>query len=384
MQVGLIGWRGMVGSVLVQRMREERDFDLIDPIFFSTSQSGTAAPSIGKSVPPVKDANDLAALRTADVLISCQGGDYTTEVYPKLRASGWTGYWIDAASTLRMKDHAVIVLDPVNRGVIDQALEAGVSDFIGGNCTVSLMLMAMAGLFKAGVVEWVTAMTYQAASGAGAKNMRELVSQMGVVHGAAAAQLAAPASAILDIDRTVTETLRSKAFPTEQFGHPLAGSLLPWIDKDLGNGQSREEWKANAEGNKILGRERSPIPMDGLCVRIGSMRCHSQALTVKLTRDVPLPEIEQMLAAAHEWVEVVPNTREESLRGLTPAAVSGTLKVPIGRLRKLAMGPEYLTAFTVGDQLLWGAAEPLRRVLRIILGSAAAAGRNVTASATVA
>jgi aspartate-semialdehyde dehydrogenase len=382
MQVGLIGWRGMVGSVLVQRMREERDFDLINPVFFSTSQAGTAGPAIGKPAPPVKDANDLGALKTADVLISCQGGDYTTEIYPKLRAAGWTGYWIDAASTLRMKDHAVIVLDPVNRAVIDKALDAGVSDFIGGNCTVSLMLMAMAGLFKEGLVEWVTAMTYQAASGAGAKNMRELVSQMGVVHGAAASQLADPGSAIVDIDRAVTDTLRSSALPTEQFGYPLAGSLLPWIDKDLGNGQSREEWKAIAEGNKILGRERSPIPMDGLCVRIGSMRCHSQALTVKLTRDVPLADIEGMLGSAHEWVQVVPNRREDSLRELTPASVSGTLKVPIGRLRKLAMGPEYLTAFTVGDQLLWGAAEPLRRVLRIILGVAETTTRGV--SATVA
>ena len=380
MQVGLIGWRGMVGSVLVQRMREERDFDLIHPIFFSTSQSGTAGPSIGKPVPPVKDANDLGGLKSADVLISCQGGDYTSEIYPKLRAAGWTGYWIDAASTLRMKEHAVIVLDPVNRGVIDKALDAGVTDFIGGNCTVSLMLMAMAGLFKEGLVEWVTAMTYQAASGAGAKNMRELVSQMGVVHDAAASQLADPGSAIVDIDRTVTETLRSSALPTEQFGYPLAGSLLPWIDKDLGNGQSKEEWKAIAEGNKILGRERSPIPMDGLCVRIGSMRCHSQALTAKLTRDVPLADIERMLASAHEWVQVVPNRREDSLRELTPAAVSGTLKVPIGRLRKLAMGPEYLTAFTVGDQLLWGAAEPLRRVLRIILGAAKTSKRAESAS----
>jgi aspartate-semialdehyde dehydrogenase len=380
MQVGLIGWRGMVGSVLVQRMREERDFDLINPLFFSTSQSGTAGPSIGKPVPPVKDANDLGALKANDVLISCQGGDYTTEIYPKLRAAGWTGYWIDAASTLRMKDHAVIVLDPVNRGVIDRAIDAGVMDFIGGNCTVSLMLMAMAGLFKEGLVEWMTAMTYQAASGAGAKNMRELVSQMGVVHGAAASQLADPGSAIVDIDRTVTDTLRSTALPTEQFGYPLAGSLLPWIDKDLGNGQSKEEWKAIAEGNKILGRERSPIPMDGLCVRIGSMRCHSQALTVKLTRDVPLADIERMLGSAHEWVQVVPNRRDDSLRELTPAAVSGTLKVPIGRLRKLAMGPEYLTAFTVGDQLLWGAAEPLRRVLRIILGAAKTSPRAESAS----
>jgi aspartate-semialdehyde dehydrogenase len=384
MQVGLIGWRGMVGSVLVQRMREERDFDLINPLFFSTSQSGSAGPSIGKPVPPVKDANDLGALKSADVLISCQGGDYTTEIYPKLRAAGWTGYWIDAASTLRMKDHAVIVLDPVNRDVIDKALDAGVTDFIGGNCTVSLMLMAMAGLFNEGLVEWVTSMTYQAASGAGAKNMRELVSQMGTLHAAAASQLADPGSAIVDIDRTVTDTLRSSELPTEQFGYPLAGSLLPWIDKDLGNGQSKEEWKAIAEGNKILGRERTPIPMDGLCVRIGSMRCHSQALTMKLTRDVPLAEIERLLASAHEWVQVVPNRREESLRDLTPAKVSGTLMVPIGRLRKLAMGPEYVTAFTVGDQLLWGAAEPLRRVLRIILEAKSAAQSKRTAAVEVA
>jgi aspartate-semialdehyde dehydrogenase len=321
----------------------------------------------------------------ADVLISCQGGDYTTEIYPRLREAGWTGYWIDAASTLRMKDHAVIVLDPVNRAVIDRAVKAGVTDFIGGNCTVSLMLMAMAGLFREGLVEWVSAMTYQAASGAGARNMRELVSQMGVLHAAAAPQLADPNAAILEIDRTVTDTLRSKSLPVENFGHPLAGSLLPWIDKDLGNGQSKEEWKANAEGNKILGRDGSPIPMDGLCVRISSMRCHSQALTVKLTRDVPVPEIESILARAHEWVKVVPNQRDASLRELTPAAVSGTLTVPIGRLRKLAMGPEYLSAFTVGDQLLWGAAEPLRRVLRILLASKTAAGdKPRVAAASVA
>jgi aspartate-semialdehyde dehydrogenase len=381
-QVGLIGWRGMVGSVLVQRMRDERDFDLIHPIFFSTSQAGTAAPSIGKPVPTVKDAHDVASLIGTDVLISCQGGEYTTEMYPRLREAGWTGYWIDAASTLRMKDNAVIVLDPVNRAVIDTSLQAGVTDFIGGNCTVSLMLMAMAGLFRAGLVEWVSAMTYQAASGAGAKNMRELVSQMGVLHDSVASLLSDPGSAILDIDRSVTNTLRGSNLPVDNFGHPLAGSLLPWIDKDLGNGQSKEEWKANAEGNKILGREQSPIPMDGLCVRIGSMRCHSQALTVKLTRNVPLPEVESLLAGAHEWVQVVPNQRDASLRELTPAAVSGTLRVPIGRLRKLAMGPEYLSAFTVGDQLLWGAAEPLRRVLRIILGSKSAAG-DVSSAAAV-
>jgi aspartate-semialdehyde dehydrogenase len=375
MQVGLIGWRGMVGSVLVQRMRDEGDFDLINPVFFSTSQAGATAPAVGRPAGRVKDAHDLAALADADVLISCQGGDYTSEIYPRLRNARWRGYWIDAASTLRMKDHAVIVLDPVNRDVIDRALDAGITDFIGGNCTVSLMLMAMAGLFKADLVEWVSPMTYQAASGAGAKNMRELVAQMGVIHGAASSLLGDPGSAILDIDRVVTDTQRSAALPVEHFGYPLAGSLLPWIDKDLGNGQSKEESKAQAEGNKILGRDKAPIPMDGLCVRIGSMRCHSQALTVKLRRDVPLEDLGQMLAGAHQWVKVVPNEREASLRELTPAAVSGTLQVPIGRLRKLSIGPEYLSAFTVGDQLLWGAAEPLRRTLRIILGVAEASGR---------
>jgi aspartate-semialdehyde dehydrogenase len=382
MQVGLIGWRGMVGSVLVQRMREERDFDLIDPVFFSTSQAGSAAPAIGKAAPAVKDARDLKALLDADVLISCQGGDYTIDMHPRLRAAGWTGYWIDAASTLRMKDHAVIVLDPVNRHVIDTGLDAGITNFIGGNCTVSLMLMAMAGLFRAGLVEWVSVMTYQAASGAGARHMRELVAQMGVVHGAVDARLTDPSSAILDIDRGVTETLRGANLPKTEFGHARAGSLLPWIDRDLGNGQSREEWKGMAEANKILGRSDAPVPVDGICVRIGAMRCHSQALTVKLTRDVPLAEIERIVAETHEWVQVVPNEREVTLRELTPAAVSGTLRVPVGRLRKLAMGPEYLAAFTVGDQLLWGAAEPLRRVLRIILGVAESKRRP--APATVA
>ncbi|OFW00851.1 MAG: aspartate-semialdehyde dehydrogenase [Acidobacteria bacterium RIFCSPLOWO2_02_FULL_68_18] len=377
MQVGLIGWRGMVGSVLVQRMREEGDFDRIDPIFFSTSQAGAAAPAVGKAAPPVRDARDVAALSETGVLICCQGGDYTADMYPRLRAAGWTGYWIDAASTLRMRDHAVIVLDPVNRDVIDRALEGGVTDFIGGNCTVSLMLMAMAGLFRAGLVEWVSAMTYQAASGAGAKHMRELVAQMGVLHGAVASRLADPASAILDIDRGVTDALRGGALPSTEFGYPLAGSLLPWIDRDLGTGQSREEWKGMAEANKILGRSDTPIPVDGICVRIGAMRCHSQALTVKLRREVPLAEIEAMVAGAHEWVQVVPNDREATLRELTPAAVSGTLRVPVGRLRTLAMGPEYLAAFTVGDQLLWGAAEPLRRVLRIILGVAKDASKQL-------
>jgi aspartate-semialdehyde dehydrogenase len=371
----------MVGSVLVERMRVERDFELIDPIFFSTSQAGAAAPAIGKAAPPVKDARDIAALMDTDVLISCQGGDYTTEIHPKLRAAGWTGYWVDAASTLRMKDGAVIVLDPVNRHVIDRALDEGITDFIGGNCTVSLMLMAMAGLFRAGLVEWVSAMTYQAASGAGARHMRELLLQMGVVRDSVAAPLGDPGSGILDIDRAVTSTLRGDALPVEQFGYPLAGSLLAWIDKDLGNGQSREEWKGMAEANKILGRSATPIPVDGICVRVGAMRCHSQALTVKLTRDVPLAEIESMLAAAHEWVQVVPNQRDATLRELTPTAVSGTLRVPVGRLRKLAMGPEYLSAFTVGDQLLWGAAEPLRRILRIILGVGAHARRAEASTA---
>jgi aspartate-semialdehyde dehydrogenase len=333
-------------------------------------------------VAPVKDARDTSSLTAMDVLISCQGGEYTSEIYPKLRQTGWAGYWIDAASTRRMAEDAIIVLDPVNRDVIDRAIDGGVKDFIGGNCTVSLMLMAMAGLLRAGLVEWVSAMTYQAASGAGAQHMRELIAQMGSIHGAVADRLTDPAVSILEIDRGVAARQRATELPSAQFGHPLAGSLLPWIDKDLGNGQSKEEWKAFAEGNKILGRSSSPIPMDGLCVRIGSMRCHSQALTVKLRRDIPLAEIESLLGSAHEWVKVVPNEKNASLRELTPAAVTGTLTVPIGRLRKLAMGGEYLSAFTVGDQLLWGAAEPLRRVLRILLAAPASrAGAPVAARA---
>jgi aspartate-semialdehyde dehydrogenase len=367
LRVGIIGWRGMVGSVLLERMRAEGDFKLIEPVFFTTSQAGAKAPAIGKDTPPLKDAHDLQALKSMDVLLSCQGGDYTSEVQPKLRGEGWKGYWIDAASTLRMQPDAVIILDPVNLQVIREALKQGVKNYIGGNCTVSLMLMGMHGLFKAGLVEWLTAMTYQAASGAGAQNMRELVAQMGAVHGAAAQLLADPSSSVLDIDRMVSDTLRSSQLPKEHFGYALAGSLLPWIDKDLGNGQSREEWKAQAEGNKILGRASSPIPMDGVCVRIGAMRSHSQALTIKLTRALPLPEIEALLAGANDWVRVVPNTRDASLAALTPTRVSGTLEVPVGRLRKLPMGEQYLSAFTVGDQLLWGAAEPLRRMLRILL-----------------
>ena len=366
-KVGIIGWRGMVGSVLIERMRAERDFDLIATTFFSTSQAGSRGPDIGRDAGKVADAHNIDALAAMDILISCQGSDYTNAVFPRLRAAGWDGYWIDAASALRMQSDAVIILDPVNRDVIDAALAKGIKNYIGGNCTVSLMLMAMAGLFKAGLVEWMTAMTYQAASGAGAANMRELVAQMGAVHAAARPLLDNPASAILELDRVVADTLRRGAVPTEQFGHPLAGSLLPWIDKDLGNGQSREEWKGMAETNKILGREANPLPVDGVCVRIGAMRCHSQALTVKLTRDVPLAEIEKLLAGANDWVRVIPNQREASLRELTPTAVTGTLSVPVGRVRKLPMGGEYLAAFTVGDQLLWGAAEPLRRMLRIVL-----------------
>jgi aspartate-semialdehyde dehydrogenase len=381
MKVGLIGWRGMVGSVLVQRMQAERDFDLIDPVFFSTSQAGGKGPAVGGKQQPVKDAKSVDELARMDILISCQGGDYTNEIYPKLRAGGWNGYWIDAASALRMQDDAVIILDPVNMDVIDKALKSGVRNYIGGNCTVSLMLMALGGLFKAGLVEWMTAMTYQAASGAGAAQMRELVTQMGVAHASAAKLLSDPASAIGEIDRTVADTLRSPDFPTQNFGYPLAGSVLPWIDKDLGNGQSKEEWKGMAETNKIIGRSAQPIPVDGICVRVGAMRCHSQALTVKLTRDVPLDEIERLIASANDWVEVVPNEREATLRDLTPTAVTGTLKVPIGRLRKLPMGGEYLSAFTVGDQLLWGAAEPLRRMLRIVLDREAVQKRPSAAAA---
>jgi aspartate-semialdehyde dehydrogenase len=367
MRVGLIGWRGMVGSVLMERMRAERDFELIEPTFFTTSQAGGKAPAVGKDVPALKDARSLADLKALDVLISCQGGDYTNEIYPKLRGEGWRGYWIDAASALRMQEDAAIILDPVNLDVIRNALAKGVRNYIGGNCTVSLMLMGMHGLLKAGLVDWIIAMTYQAASGAGAQNMRELVAQMGAAHRGTGKLLEDPASSILEIDRAVTDTLRSAQLPREHFGQALAGSLLPWIDKDLGNGQSREEWKAQAEGNKILGRERAPIPMDGICVRIGAMRCHSQALTIKLSRDVPLGEVESLLANANAWAKVVPNTREASLAALTPTSVSGTMDVPVGRLRKLPMGGQYLSAFTVGDQLLWGAAEPLRRMLRILL-----------------
>jgi len=359
----------MVGSVLMQRMHAERDFALIEPVFFSTSRVGHMGPFVGKESAPLRDAKSVEELRAMDIVISCQGGDYSNEVFPRLRASGWKGYWIDAASALRMREDAVIVLDPVNLDLIKDAVHRGVRNYIGGNCTVSLMLMGMHGLFKADLIEWVTAMTYQAASGAGAENMRELVAQMGFAHQAAKAALDDPAGAILEVDRAVTSALRDASFPTQHFGHPLAGNVLPWIDKDLGNGQSREEWKGQAEGNKILGRDSSPIPIDGVCVRVGAMRCHSQALTVKLRRDVPVADIERILAGANDWVRVIPNEREASLRELTPAAVSGSLRVPIGRIRKLELDRSgtYITAFTVGDQLLWGAAEPLRRMLRILL-----------------
>ncbi|MDA0226358.1 MAG: aspartate-semialdehyde dehydrogenase [Proteobacteria bacterium] len=370
LRVGIVGWRGMVGSVLVQRMREENDFAGLEPVFFSTSQHGAAGPEIGpggrRAAEPVGDAMDLVALARLPVIISCQGGDYTEAVHPRLRSAGWTGYWIDAASTLRMKDDATVILDPVNMPVIRDAVKSGTRDFIGGNCTVSLMLMGTAGLFQQDLVEWVTSMTYQAASGAGAASMRELVAQMASVGDATRELLADPATGALALDRAVTGAVRGAALPKAEIGYPLAASLLPWIDKDLGNGQSREEWKAMAEANKILGRNGNAIPIDGLCVRVGAMRCHSQALTIKLKKDVPLDEIEAMLLEAHEWARVVPNEREASLAELTPAAVTGKLSVPIGRLRKLPMGGAYLTAFTVGDQLLWGAAEPLRRMLHIL------------------
>jgi aspartate-semialdehyde dehydrogenase len=370
--VGLVGWRGMVGSVLMQRMRDENDFSFFEPVFFSTSNAGGAAPAWAKGAAPLQDAHDIAALKKLPIIVTAQGGDYTTAVYPKLRAAGWDGIWIDAASTLRMADDAIIVLDPVNRPVIDAAVGRGVRNFIGGNCTVSCMLMGLAGLFNNDLVEWMTSMTYQAASGGGAQHMRELLVQFGLLNGAVDGLLDDPASAILEIDRGVLARQKADNLPRDQFGVPLAGSLIPWIDKDLGNGVSREEWKGEAETNKILGRGpafgSAPTPVDGLCVRIGAMRCHSQALTIKLKKDVGVDEIADMLREGSRWARVVPNEREATMRDLTPVAVTGTLDIPVGRLRKMSMGPEYLSAFTVGDQLLWGAAEPLRRMLRIILG----------------
>ncbi len=366
-RVGFVGWRGMVGSVLMQRMREEKDFSLIEPVFFTTSQMGSMGPDINQEVPLLKDAFDINELRAMDIIISCQGGDYTTAVSTLLRQAGWRGYWVDAASTLRMEQDAVIVLDPVNMPVIKQALHDGVRNYIGGNCTVSLMLMAVGGLFEKNMVEWMNAMTYQAASGAGARNMRELLQQMGAAHQVVKDLLDNPASSILDIDREVAETLRDEAFPIENFGAPLAGSLIPWIDKAVANGQSREEWKGQAETNKIIGQNEKQIPVDGICVRVGAMRCHSQALTIKLKQDVPLDEVEDIIANSNQWVQIVPNEREVTIKKLTPTAVTGTLSIPVGRVRKLAMGGEYLSMFTVGDQLLWGAAEPLRRMLRILV-----------------
>lgn len=370
MKVGFVGWRGMVGSVLMQRMQEENDFAHIpEAVFFTTSNVGGAAPDFGQTAKTLLDANDIAELAKMDIIVTCQGGDYTKAVFKPLRDSGWNGYWIDAASSLRMNDDAVIILDPVNRNVIDQALQNGVKNYIGGNCTVSLMLMALGGLFQNDLVEWATSMTYQAASGAGAKNMRELIEGMGAIHNEVKAEIADPAGAILDIDCKVSDFLRSDAFPAANFGVPLAGSLIPWIDADLGNGQSKEEWKGGVETNKILGRSANPTVIDGLCVRVGAMRCHSQAITLKLKKDLPVAEIEQLLSSANSWVKVIPNEKEASIHELTPAKVTGTLSVPVGRIRKLGMGGEYISTFTVGDQLLWGAAEPLRRMLRIVLGN---------------
>ena len=380
-QVGLIGWRGMVGSVLIERMRAEHDFDLIEPVFFSTTQAGGKGPDIGREVPPVRDARDLDALAANAILVSCQGSDYTSEIYPKLRSAGWKGYWVDAAKTLRMNEDAVIALDPVNLPLIRSALARGIRNYIGGNCTVSCMLMGLHGLFQHDLVEWMTCMTYQAASGGGAQHMRELLTQFGLVHAEVKDLLADPASAILEIDRKVLAKQADGTLPMEHFGGvPLAGNLIPWIDRDMGHGVSLEEWKSVAETNKILGRGapygEPAIPIDSLCVRVGAMRCHSQALTIKLRRNVPLDELTGLIASANEWVRVVPNERERSMNELTPAAVTGCLHIPVGRLRKLAMGGEYLAAFTVGDQLLWGAAEPLRRMLRILVDAESTPARR--------
>lgn len=373
--VGLVGWRGMVGSVLLQRMQEENDFAHLEPVFFSTSNAGGKAPAMAKNESALKDANDIDALKKCDIILTCQGGDYTSDVFPKLRSAGWNGYWIDAASTLRMKDDAIIVLDPVNMDVIKHALKAGTKNYIGGNCTVSCMLMGLGGLFAHDLVDWMTSMTYQAASGGGAQHMRELLTQFGSINAEVKSLLDDPASAILEIDRKVLARQHSmSADEIKQFGVPLGGNLIPWIDKDLGNGQSREEWKGGAETNKILGRgasfgkdAKAAIAVDGLCVRIGAMRCHSQALTIKLKKDIPLDEITDIIASNNPWAKVIPNTREASMHDLTPAATTGSLTIPVGRLRKMEMGGDYLSAFTVGDQLLWGAAEPLRRMLRLLL-----------------
>lgn len=367
LKIGFVGWRGMVGSVLMGRMREEKDFKGFEPVFFTTSNIGGKGPEIGLDIPPLQDAYDMTLLGGLDIIVTCQGGDYTKKVYEELRKKGWGGYWIDSASTLRMVDESIIVLDPVNRNVIDRGLSSGVKTYVGGNCTVSLMLMALSGIFSEGLVEWVSSMTYQAASGAGANNMKELVSQMAFLGDASRDRLDDPASTAIEIDALLTQELRGTAFPTKFFGAPLAASLIPWIDSPMESGQTREEWKGFVESNKILGTSK-PIPIDGICVRVGAMRCHSQAFTIKLNRDVPMDEISGMIQEANQWVQLVPNDKDSTLKDLTPAAVSGTLTVPVGRLRKMLLGPDYLAAFSCGDQLLWGAAEPIRRILNIIIG----------------
>ena len=366
LRIGFVGWRGMVGSVLMGRMKEEQDFKGFEPIFFTTSNEGGKGPDVGLDIPPLKKANDIDLLSSLDIVVTCQGGDYTKDVYPRLKATGWKGYWIDSASALRLADDAIIVLDPVNRAVINAGLASGIKTFVGGNCTVSLMLMGLSGLFAENLIEWISAMTYQAASGAGAKNMKELISQMLVLGNASKALLSDTQSSAIEIDRLVTEQMRGAAFPTDNFLAPLAGSLIPWIDSPMESGQTREEWKGQVETNKILNTQK-PIPVDGLCVRVGAMRCHSQGLTIKLTKDVPLNEVAEIIQKGNPWVSLVPNDKDSTLKYLTPAAVNGTLTVPVGRLRKMLLGPEYVAAFTVGDQLLWGAAEPIRRILNIVI-----------------
>lgn len=366
LRVGFVGWRGMVGSVLMGRMREEEEFKGFEPIFFTTSNVGGKGPELGLDIPPLQDAFDIKLLSPMDIVVTCQGGDYTRKVYPQLRRHGWNGYWIDSASALRMNDNSIIVLDPVNRAVIDSGFSSGIKTYVGGNCTVSLMLMALSGLFASGHIEWISSMTYQAASGAGAKHMKELIAQMVVLGDASRALLNDPASTAIAIDEVVTRELRSSAFPVQNFTVPLAGSLIAWIDSPMESGQTREEWKGSAETNKIL-QTKKPIPVDGVCVRVGAMRCHSQGLTVKLDKNLPLDEVSEMIARGSQWVKLVPNDKESTLQSLTPAAVNGTLNIAVGRLRKMLMGPEYLATFTVGDQLLWGAAEPIRRILNIII-----------------
>jgi aspartate-semialdehyde dehydrogenase len=366
LRIGFVGWRGMVGSVLMGRMKEEQDFKGFEPIFFTTSNEGGKGPDVGLEIPPLKKANDIDLLSSLDIVVTCQGGDYTKDVYPRLKATGWKGYWIDSASALRLADDAIIVLDPVNRAVIDAGLASGIKTYVGGNCTVSLMLMGLSGLFAENLIEWISAMTYQAASGAGAKNMKELISQMLVLGNVSKALLSDTESSAIEIDRLVTEQMRGAAFPTNNFLAPLAGSLIPWIDSPMESGQTREEWKGQVETNKILNTQK-PIPVDGICVRVGAMRCHSQGLTIKLTKDVPLNEVAEIIQKGNPWVSLVPNDKDSTLKYLTPAAVNGTLTVPVGRLRKMLLGPEYLAAFTVGDQLLWGAAEPIRRILNIVI-----------------